>query len=165
MKALIVKALPYVAIAALLLMAKCTYDGRRRAEGVLAIAIAEHRRTVDSLQKQQRQQDTQYIRDTVTRWRTVRSTVTLLDTLLHSDTVTLTRRESVIVFAADSAIQSCRLIVTACEARLLTRDSLLKAITWERDLWKQRSQPSWLTRTTTALKWAGVGYLIGRTVK
>lgn len=153
----------YPALALSLLTSKCIYDGRRRAEGREAVLLQQNQQLQDSLSKHVRARDTLYLRDTLTKWRTVRETETLIDTLLRSDTVTLTRRESVIVFAADSAIQACRAIVTSCEARVAVRDSLLKAISWERDRWRRKSRPSLLTQLSTASKWLAVGYLIGAT--
>lgn len=157
------KVVPWVLLALALVFGKCTYDGRRRSEGREDVLVAENVRLQDSLRKRLVRVDTAYLTDTLVKWRTVRSTETLIDTLLRSDTVTLTRRESVIVFAADSAIQACRSIVTSCEARIGVRDSLIRAITWERDHWKRKSQPSLLTRISTAGKWLAVGYLIGIT--
>lgn len=155
------KVVPWLVVVLLGLTLKVVYDGRRRAEGREAVLIAENAHLQDTLTKVSQRRDVQYVRDTITKWRTVRKTVTLLDTLLKSDTVTLTRRESVIVFAADSAITACRSVVTSCEARVAVRDSLLSAVRVERDLWKRKSTPSLLTRLSTAGKWLTIGLLIG----
>jgi hypothetical protein len=163
--ALLIKAGVVAVVAGSLLMAKCGYDGKRRAEGAAAVRDSIAAARIMMLERQRSWRDTLYVRDTVPKWRTVRMTETLIDTLLKSDTVVLTRRESVIVFAADSAIQACRSIVLGCEARVAVRDSLLTAITADRDVWRRRSSPSLITKATTALKWLGVGYLIGRTTK
>jgi hypothetical protein len=165
MNPLLIKAGIGAVVAASLLMAKCGYDGKRRAEGAAAVRDSISAARIDSLLASRSRVDTLYVRDTTIKWRTVARAETLLKTLLHSDTIVLTRRESVIVFAADSAIQACRQIVLSCESRIAVRDSLLFAVTADRDVWRRRSQPSWVTRTTTALKWAGVGFLIGRSVR
>lgn len=153
--------LPYLVLLLVLPVLKCTYDGRRRAEGREAIAVAARQIAEDSLGKVLVRRDTLYVRDTVPRWRTIRETQTLLDTLRLSDTVTLTVRESVIVFAADSAIQACREIVFSCEARVAVRDSLLSVLTTDRDFWRRKSQPSLLTKISTAAKWLAIGYVVG----
>lgn len=119
---------------------------------------------IDSLTAVKQRKDTLYVRDTVTRWQTVRETQTLLDTLMFSDTVTLTVRESVIVFAADSAIQACRFIVQSCEQRLTIRDSLLSSITADRNRWRTQASPSAIqqarTKTQTIIVWEAVRALI-----
>lgn len=118
-----------------LLVSKCAYDHNRRLEGRNNLLQQQNAQLQDTLRRHVRARDTLYIRDTTVKWRIVQRAETLLTTLRLSDTVTLTRRESVIVFAADSAIQACRSIVTSCEARIGVRDSLIRAITWERDHW------------------------------
>lgn len=150
-----------IGLALLLLVGKCTYDGRRRAEGREAVLLQQRAALADSLTVARSRRDVQYVRDTVVRWRTVVRTETLLDTLRLSDTVKLTTRESVIVFAADSAIQACRSIVSSCEARVAVRDSLLSVLEIDRDYWRRESKPSLLTRLSTAGKWLAIGYVVG----
>jgi hypothetical protein len=160
---MVIKAVFAALLLLALLTSKCAYDHNRRLEGRNNLLQQQNAQLQDTLRKHVRLRDTLYLRDTLTKWRTIRETVSLLDTLRLSDTVTLTRRESVVVFAADSAIQACRSIVASCETRIGVRDSLIRAITWERDHWKRKSQPSLLTRISTAGKWLAVGYLIGIT--
>jgi hypothetical protein len=124
-----------------------SHNAKQRALGAAAIRDSINAARIDSLTGASARRDTLYVTDTLTRWRTVRTTETLIDTLLRSDTVVLTRRESVIVFAADSAIQACRSIVLGCEARVAARDSLLSALTDDRDRWKGRARPSFTTQT------------------
>jgi hypothetical protein len=129
-----------------------TYNAKQRASGAAAVrdSIAAH--AIDSLQKVSRQRDTLYTADTVVKWRTVVRAETLLDTLLLSDTVTLTVRESVLVFAADSAIQACRSIVLSCEARVAVRDEFIAAISADRDQWRRRASPSLYQQGGTVLR-------------
>jgi hypothetical protein len=158
-----VKWLPWALLAIALLVGKLIYDGRRRAEGAFAVRLAHNAVTIDSLKAEQRRVDSVFVSDTIRLWRTVTRTESLIDTILRVDTVPLTFRESVLVFIADSLVRQCRDVVTTCESRVAVRDSLIQSITWERDQWKRRAKPSFLTRTTTALQWAAVGYLIGVT--
>lgn len=137
---------------------KCTYDGRRRAEGAEAVAIAQRKAALDSLAIERRRVDTQYVRDTVRLWRSIESVRTLLDTLMLSDTVVLTKRESVLVFAADTAVKRCQAAVLTCERRVFLADSTTAVLTIDRDYWRERARPSLLTQLSTAAKWLAIGY-------
>jgi len=158
----LIQALPWLSLAALGLFAKCTYDGRRRAEGREAVEIQKREAVEDSLrQRTLPRVDSVYVRDTLTLWRRVTTTQTLLDTLRLSDTVTLTKRESVLVFVAESLVVSCRSAVLSCEARVSARDSLISTVTLDRDYWRRKSSPSLLTQLSTAGKWLAIGFVIG----
>lgn len=154
-------ALPWLVVAVLGLFAKCTYDGRRRAEGREAVALEQRRVAEKQLLAARTRVDTVYRVDTARLWRTVTRTETLLDTLLKSDTIVLTKRESVLVFVADSLIGQCRAAVLTCEARVRVRDSLNAVLLQDRNYWRGRSSPSLLTRLSTASKWLAIGFVIG----
>lgn len=162
MNPLPLKAAPWALLTVALAFGKCTYDGRRRAEGREAVEIQRREQVEDSLARMRTRVDTFYRVDTARLWRTVRRTETLIDTLRLSDTVVLTKRESVLVFVADSLIRQCRYAVQTCEARVRVRDSLLSTLTLDRNYWRGKSDPSLLTRMTTALKWAAIGYVAGK---
>lgn len=147
----------WVCVLALSLFSKSVYDARRRAEGREQIERAARVEAEVDLRKARTKVDTVYAVDTIPFWRTVRRTETIIDTLLHSDTVTLTQRESVLVFVADSAINQCKNIVTICEQRVAIRDSLLTVISADRDYFKKKAQPSLITQGSSALKWLAIG--------
>lgn len=161
MVAMLSKVAPWLLLAVALAFGKCTYDGRRRAEGREAVALEQRRVALDSLAKQTRRVDSVYVRDTVRLWRTVTDIRTLLDTLMQSDTVVLTRRESVIVYRADSAVNACTIAIGTCEERVRVRDLRIDSLNADRNYWRRKSNPSLLTQLSTASKWLAVGFLIG----
>ena len=151
-----------LALAAVLVLVagKCGYDARRRAEGEMRLRLRAADSTIAALQTTARRVDTTYVRDTLRLWRTADRITTLIDTLRLSDTVTLTVRESVLVESASALYAQCSAAVLTCEHRVALRDSLIRSITWERDAWKRRAEPSFITRATTAAKWLAVGYVV-----
>jgi hypothetical protein len=162
MNALLKQAAPYVLALAIGGGWLLSHNAKQRELGAAAVRDSINAIRIQALTLLKVERDTIYQKDTVIKWRVVARAETLLTTLLKSDTVTLTRRESVIVFAADSAIQACRSIVLNCEARVAVRDSLISSITADRDVWKRRGQPSFLSRLTTAVKWTAIGYGIAK---
>jgi hypothetical protein len=161
-----IKALPYVAIALLLLFSKSTYDGRRRAEGVSAVradsirtARAELKVVRDSLQTAMRAEVETLrvavvrrvpVRDTVERW--LRDTVPVPVEVVRE----IVRVDSVVIAACSTALTTC-----AQRAEVLEADLLLSQ--QQTALWQRRARPSLLTQLSTAGKWLAVGFLIGVT--
>lgn len=143
---------------------KAGYDARRRAEGVAAVERKARVVAEVNLKNARARVDTFYVIDTIPFWRTVTRTERLLDTLIYSDTVTLTRRESVLVFVADSVVNQCKNIVTLCEQRVAVRDSLLQVMGADRDYWRHKAEPPLIHRASTqlagAVKWLAIGYTI-----
>lgn len=155
------EAAAWVFVAALGIISKEIYDGRRRAEGRAAIETAARERAEFDLRNARTRVDTVYSVDTISFWRTVERTERLLDTLRLSDTVVLTQRESVLVFVADSVVNQCKSIISLCEERVAVRDSLLRVVGADRDYFKRRAEPSRLTAISTAAKWLAIGFAIG----
>lgn len=155
------RALAAALLALTLLMAKCTYDERRRAEGIdraWLAQVAAERDTVrllrDSLAKAFRVQVETVrvatvrripVRDTVERW--LRDTVPVPVEIVRE----LVRVDSVLIQACSVALNTCG----AEKAALLTDLSLAEK---QRDYWQRRAAPSLLTRLSTAAKWLAIGY-------
>src|SRR5690242_1462846 len=93
---------PWALVFVLSMFSKSVYDARRRAEGREQVERAARVAAEVDLRNTRARVDTFYVIDTIPFWKTIRRTETIIDTLLHSDTVTLTQRESVLVFVADS---------------------------------------------------------------
>lgn len=133
---------PVALLLAFLLFSRCQHDASQRKLGASNQLNAI---LTDSLRESERRGrgiDTVHLRDTV-RLRTIETrTVTLLDTLMHSDTVVLTKRESVLVFAADSLVTACRAAIGSCEQTAVNLREQLSLTTAQRDLWHRRAQPS-----------------------
>lgn len=142
MNALVSKAVPYVLAAAISGGWLVSHNAKQRALGAAAVRDSIKTARLDSFARVTARRDTLYVRDTVTKWRSIREVETLIDTLLHSDTVTLTVRESVFVARADTAIRMCRSIVLLCEQRVADRDSQIVALTTDRNEWRGRASPS-----------------------
>ena len=165
MNRLLLKAAPYLIAVAVGGGWLLSHDARQRELG----ALRERLRTADSLlvgaEARTSRLDSVVRVDTVHLRRIETRTVRLIDTLLHSDTVTLTQRESVLVFVADSLVTACRSAVDSCTAlngNLLDRLRLTES---QRDAYR-RLQPSWGQRTRRDLTVAAVSalltYLIAR---
>ena len=148
----------YGLIAVAGLTAKCTYDHGQREAGALQERLKATTATLDSVRTVRRGRDTVYRRDTLVRTRTQVAYRELRDTLVLSDTVTVTVRESVLVALADTAIAACNAVVLTCEARVGGLLSELRLTGTQRDTWKARASPSLLVRVGRAALWVGVGY-------
>ena len=83
-----------------------------------------------------------FVRDTVRLSRLLTRTDTVIAELFRHDTVTLTKRESVLVFVADSLVVACREAVSSCTALVGNLREQLSLTTQQRDLWQRRAQPS-----------------------
>lgn len=159
------KALPWGIALLALTLCGALYDANQRADGVNRERLRVADSTIQALHASRSRVDTVYTRDTVRLWRTVEHTTTLIDTLMHSDTVTLTQRESVLVFVADSLVTQCTQTVLDCEQRVAVRDSLVRMTGLERDLWKQRASPSLVSKLMTGAKWIGFYLLVKEAVR
>lgn len=157
MNPLLLKAAPYLGIAALLAIGKCGYDANQREIG----AMKERLKTTDSALVVARaaalRLDSVFIRDTVRLTRRIVSTQTLLDTLRLSDTVTLTKRESVLVFVADSLVQQCRTTVSSCSARVANLTEQLSLTTTQRDAYRKLVPSGFQSARSTITTAAVVG--------
>lgn len=159
MNPLLIKAGGVAAVALLLLMAKCDYDGDRRREG----ALKERLRVADSLlvvaNAKAPRIDSVVRVDTLRLRRVETRTVTLLDTLLHSDTVVLTKRESVLVFVADSLVRQCRATVDALTDQCANLRERLRLTETQRDSYR-RLVPSGFSTNTKLAAAAGLGFAL-----
>jgi hypothetical protein len=111
-----------------------------------------------ALQRRKDSVRVEFVRDTVIVSKRISVFRTLVDSIRHTDTLTV--RESVIVAAADTAIRACRSVVRSCGESLRLSDSLVanrEAVI--RAL--RRSQPSALRRWSERIAWGAVGYTIG----
>ena len=102
---------------------KTTADIQRRDSLITALRVRAE--ITDTVFRTQR--DTTIV--TRTRWR---ETV---------DTLVLTERESVIVAAADTAINACSIALGTCEQRVAERDSLLVLQMQQTAAWRRKAQP------------------------
>jgi hypothetical protein len=162
MKALLLKAAPYLIAASALLGLKYQYDAGKRREGALGEQLKQATAALTAANQRAPRVDSVFRVDTVRLTRRLTTTQTLLDTLRLSDTVTLTRRESVLVFVADSLVQQCRATVLSCIEVQQNLRERLRLTEIQRDAWKQ-SRPSVFGKARTAIGWAAVGFLIGVT--
>jgi hypothetical protein len=162
MNPLLIKAAPYAAIALLAFAGKCSYDAKQREIG----AMRERLRVTDSslaiAVRNGRKVDSVFRVDTVRLTRRLETVTTLLDTLRFSDTVTLTRRESVLVFVADSLVQQCRATVQSCTALTANLRDQLRLTATQRDAYR-KLLPSGFDKARSmavpALVGAGICYL------
>ncbi|MHB1310575.1 MAG: hypothetical protein ACYC3L_01065 [Gemmatimonadaceae bacterium] len=149
-----------IALASAALWTKACYDGElvRRAalqHTVDSLRVSERgqRQRADSLAAAYRVDTLRLTRDVV-RWRTLRDTLTL------SDTVRLTVRESVLVAAADTAIQQCTRTLDTCDALVAVRDSQIGNL--RAQLATERKQrPGFFKRTAKGFQWLGAGVVLG----
>jgi hypothetical protein len=98
------------------------------------------------------------LKESVKLRRVETRTVTLLDTLMHSDTVVLTRRESVLVFVADSLVRQCRATVDALTDQCANLRERLQLVTVQRDAYR-RLVPSGFQRARNSLGVAALAAL------
>lgn len=153
-----------VALLSATLWVKSCYDGEieRRAAlqhtaDSLRVTLKAQQKAADSLVKAFRV-DTVRVTQTVTRWRTLR------DTLTFSDTVRLTVRESVIVAAADTAVAQCTRTLDTCEAIVAAKDSQL--VTLRAQIMNEaRRQPGFFRRTAKGMQWLGAGVILGLVIR
>lgn len=149
-----------LAALSLLLLGKTCYDADvshralDHARGRAAdSAIASLLRKSDSLGRVLRV-DTVRLHTVTLRWQEFR------DTLLRSDTITLTRRESIMVVRADTVIRECAATLAVCLASNAVRDTVIRQ--W-RVKWDARPKPPGLwSRLSTRALWLGAGYGLGR---
>lgn len=117
------------------------------------VMIVQHIRTTDTVY--QRQHDTMVVYQT--RWRQ------RIDSILRTDTVPLSPRESTIIRSGDSAINACSVVVLTCEERVAQRDSLADSLRLQvKDLTKISQHR--VDRKTVAVIGA-LGLLAGMLVK
>lgn len=153
-----------VALLSATLWVKACYDGElgrrltlEHTADSLRVSLARQRKATDSLAKAFRV-DTVRLTQTVTRWRTLR------DTLTFSDTVRLTVRESVIVAAADTAVAQCTRTLDTCEAIVAAKDSQL--VTLRAQIMNEaRRQPGFFRRTAKGMQWLGAGVILGLVIR
>lgn len=117
------------------------------------VFIAQHIRTTDTLYRTQH--DTMVIYQT--RWRQ------RIDSILRTDTVPLSPRESLIVASGDSTINACSIVVLTCEQRVAQRDSLAGSlrVQLKDETKKRRHRVSFGTAVTVG----ALGVLTGMLVK
>jgi hypothetical protein len=137
MSPLLLKAAPYgIAV----LLAGGWWIGHNRAEREKG-ALRERLRVTDSslavAVKRAPRIDSIVKVDTVKLRRVETRTITLLDTLLHSDTVVLTKRESVLVFVADSLVRQCRATVDALTDQCANLRERLRLTEIQRDSYRR----------------------------
>lgn len=98
--------------------------------------------------------ETVHVARAVARWRTVR------DTLWRLDTVPITRRETLLVAAAETAITACTRALGTCAEALEARDSVTVAL--RRQLVAtQKQRPGWLARFGRTARDVGIGVGVG----
>lgn len=93
---------------------------------------------------------TDTVRVRVTKYQTLRDSVVITDTVIQK-----------LVYAADSAIAECVNLATACEVLRVRADSLIEALTIERDGWRRIYEkaaypPWWRTRCGLYLGYGAV---------
>lgn len=156
--------LPWALLIGVLFGWKSCYDAGVRREALadhrsdsLTLALKRETTRADSLGKK-------YRVDTVTLTKHLTAYRTLYDTLTHSDTITLTVRESVFVAKADSAVNACVRTVKTCEALQAEKDSIIA--TQRAQLTNElKKRPGFFKRTGEQLKWVAAGVLIGAVVR
>jgi hypothetical protein len=116
MNALLSKAAPYVIAIAVGGGWWLSHNAKQRQIGAMRERLRVSDSTLAVREAEGARLDTVFRRDTIRLTRVIQRTTTLLDTLLHSDTVTLTQRESVLVFVADSLVGACTAAVDSCTA-------------------------------------------------
>lgn len=101
--------------------------------------------------------DTFNLTKAITRWKTIREEV------LHTDTVPLTEKESVLVLKTDTVVMQCAKTINACLALNSTKDSLISQlnIRWDHRL----KPPGFLKRTTHDLLLFGAGVGVGKVIR
>jgi len=170
-------------IFALMLMLKCGYDDRRRKEGESNVLektrdslLVVKKRELDSLVAAHLS-DTLSLRQELVAWQRLKQRIKIQIESLPPDTIpgppkivevpdtatVPTLRE--VILQADATIQRCTTALGSCENITSNLRSRLTVTEQQRDLWQKRAQPSLITRTATAVKWLGVGYILGRVGK
>lgn len=155
------KAAPWLLLLILGGFAKCTYDGRRRAEGREAVQQAQIAEQRDSLRTLRDSLARAYRVDTVRLTRTLVRRDTVLATVdrwLH-DTVAVPVEVVREIVRADSAvIEACRVALSTCEQEKAALAADLTLIQRQADYWRGKAAPSLITRLSTAAKWLAIGY-------
>lgn len=135
-------------------VAHAARDSLREQQATLQIGVLK--RANDSLAKVVKH-DTTELTKVVTRWKSLR------DTLVQSDTVTLTQRESVLVLRTDTVVMQCAKTINACLALNNTKDSLISQLNIR---WDHRPKPpGFLKRTTHDLLLFGAGVGVGKVIR
>lgn len=149
MTAIVRQFAPYALAVLLLPVLKCTYDGRRRAEGAEQVAVKAREKAEGELAIAKRRVDTTYRTDTIRLTRT----------LVRRDTVLATVKEYIdrevpvpvevvrdVLRADSTAIAACLVTVLTCEQRVAVRDSTISLLMTDRDYWKGEARPSLWTQ-------------------
>lgn len=142
MNAILKQAIPYLVAVGALVFTKCQYDWSQLALGAAIERNAYLSDSLSVLKVRGQRIDSVFVRDTLRLTRLLTRTDTVIERLFRHDTVTMTQRESVLVFVADSLVQSCRETVSSCAALVGNLRGQLSLTTDQRDLWRRRAQPS-----------------------
>ena len=142
MNAILKQAIPYLVAVGALVFTKCQYDWSQLALGAAIERNAYLSDSLSVLKVRGQRIDSVFVRDTLRLTRLLQRTDTVIRQLFKTDTVTLTKRESVLVFVADSLVTSCRETVSSCSALVGNLREQLSLTSAQRDLWHRKAQPS-----------------------
>ncbi len=141
---------------------------QQRTNGALDAQLKGRKANIEALQKYIAITDKQYhvkktvATKTVGSWRKLTASLQAPDSLAAPDTfVPLTPRETLIIAAGDTAINSCVAVVASCELRVAQRDAMIDTLNAQIKTALKKSSGK-VTYTTAAIL-SVVGYIVGRT--